>query len=293
MKRLTLLFLCLFVLTGCSTKIAYNFMGFFLRWQVDSYVSLDKEQKQATKAAIKEFHAWHRETQLVRYADFMDELVVRLNEEPVTGQSIHAETDRVQDLLDDSTNKLIPAIVDIASTFSDEQVEELLAQLAKEREEYKEDYVDAGRDKVAKKHIKDMRGYAKQFFGRLTDEQEAMIEQWAQNVVPYEHYSLQQQEISAQTLAKGLAHRQDKVALEQTIRELMFYRSDDWIPEYEAITDQNQVLTYNMLAELYNSQTDRQRKKTIKKLRNYQEDFLELAKEVNSRSSADQLASIQ
>ena len=291
MKRLIVLSFCLLFLTGCATKLTYNFLDFLLNWYVDTYVSLDKTQKKRAKTVIKDFHKWHRETQLVIYANYIDGLVERISDTPATEKSLHDESDIVQTFIDSSAEKLIPDIVDILSTFSDEQVEELLANLKKEREKYHKEFIAQSREDVIKVHQKDVKKYIKPFFGRLTKEQKKKIEEWGKNLVEYEEYSLAQQEISAKELEEGLANRTDKEQLEKVVRRLLFYRSDDWIKEYREATDVNQELTFTLLAELYNSQSEKQRKKTIAKLRNYQKDFIDLANKKKPDLAEKQLVS--
>ena len=278
MKVALVIIVSLFLVTGCTTKIAYNFLGFYLRWQVSNYVTLDKDQKKYVKKVTRDFHKWHREYQLPIYASFIDELIEVVDESPTSDAALHEKSDKVQDLLDASAEQLIPHIVKTLSDLNDEQVAELFKNLEKERKDYEKDYVTKKREKVIKKHREDVIDYVKPFFGSLSKDQKQLVNNWGNEIIVYEHFSLKQQKVSANELKKALDIRQDTENLEKVVRSLMFYRADEWIPEYEAATDTNQRLTFSLFAELLNTRSEKQRRKTIKKLKGYQQDFIDLSR---------------
>ncbi len=278
-KKIVLVSTCLLLLTSCSsTKIAYNLLDTYFHWQLGKYVSLEKEQKQLAKNAFNDFHNWHRRTQLTQYANYIDSFLAKMQNEKFTGEMIHKETDELQILLDQSMQQLLPFLTDLITSFNEEQCEEFLEELADKREEYKEEYVDIEGEKVYKKRRSDLVDELGPFWGRFTDEQNVWIDEWTKALIPYEALTLEQQKISADKLDEAFEVRKDKEALKDKLKVFVFYRTDDWDPDLEAILDKNQEITYNLIAKLLNNQTDKQRQKFIKKLSGFRDDFLELAK---------------
>jgi len=278
MKKLLVVVVCLFCLSACSTKLAYNFMGFISKWYVGTYVSLDHEQKQLVESAIDVFKSWHRETQLPLYSDYIEGVITRIQQDDISGQWIHGETDQLQLLLDNSVNYLKPSIAKLMMSFSDEQTQEVLENLADDRKKYRKKHVDIDDKKRVKIQINELKSRLGPFFGRFTPEQKAWIEQWTAELKPYEKLTLEQQETWAGNVAEAFAVRNDKQQLRAKLEHVMFYRTDDWNPELQAALDFNQEITYDLVARLINSQSDKQRGKLVKKLTSYQQDFLELAK---------------
>ncbi len=277
MKKLLLLILCLFVLSGCSTKIAYNFLGFVIKWYIGSYVSLDRSQKDFVNSKVEDFHRWHRHTELPRYADYIETLISRLQDGEISGQWVHGETDNVQLMLDTSVNYLKPTIIDLIASFSDQQVEEFMRNLEKKRKKYYRKYVDITQAKRRKKRQHELQDYIGPFFGRLSPQQELWVQEWLDNLQPYEGLTYEQQSLWAAKLQAAFALRSDRALLAAKLDELIFYRTDDWDPELQAILDHNQTISYQLIAQLVNSLSTKQRKKMFAKLRNYQRDFMELA----------------
>lgn len=277
--RTSVVLLLLVALSACTTKMAYNFLDWAIEWKVQRLVKLHGEQKVLTKKAIQDFHHWHRTTQLPQYADYLRALQARLNDQPVSAKDIHAETDKIQLLVDQSVEKVLPDAAQVLTTLSDEQVKELLASVAEERDEYKDEYVDPSTRKRQKTYYKKFLKHAQDWLGPLSSEQKDKVETWSKSLEPFEELNLQQQKIWEEKLAEILAKRQNTDTLLEGLKTLMFHRTDDWQPELEKILDRNQAMSYELIAELLNELDEKQREHMNKKIEDYVKLFGELAGE--------------
>lgn len=274
-----LVLLLLVALSACTTKMAYNFLDWAIEWKVQRLVKLHGEQKVLTKKAIQDFHLWHRTTQLPQYADYLRQLQTRLNAKPVTAKDVHAETDKIQLLVDQSVEKILPDATEVLTTLSDDQVKELLASVAEEREEYKDEYVDPSARKRQKTYYKKFLKHAQDWLGPLSKEQKEKVETWSKTLEPFEELNLQQQKIWEEKLAEILEQRENKAALLTGLKGLMFHRTDDWQPDLEKILDRNQEMTYGLIAELLEGMNERQKEHLNRKMDDYIQTFSELANE--------------
>lgn len=278
MKKLLVIFTCLFCLNACSTKLAYNFLDYIVSWYVGQYVSLDRAQKSTFNKDIDRFHLWHRKTQLSRYAIYIDHLIKALQSEKITGEWIHHETDTIQDYLDTSINKLKPTAVQLMSSLSDKQVREIVKNLKKDRKKFRKKYINVSEKKLARQRKNDLLEYIAPFFGKFSHEQKTWIKQWVADVKPYEELTLKQQKIWSTKVKLALDQRHDKSQLQHLADEIMIYRTDDWDPELKEVLDYNQEISYALIARLVNSQSTKQRQRTIKKLKGYRDDLIALSK---------------
>lgn len=283
-QRFILIIISLFLLNGCATKLAYNFLDWATLWYIESYVNLNTEQKKHTKNYLDEFHRWHRTTQLPHYALYLEGLQIRLGTNNMTGEMVHDETDTLQVFLDNSLNYLTPMFIELAATFTDKQVDELLKNLAKDRKKYSKDYINVDNEKLYKNRIDDLSDPLNMGgISGFNASQKALLRQWNESLMPFETLTLKQQEIWADELAQALDNRNDKPALEKTLRKLLFVHTDHWDEALEKRMDTNQDLTYDMLAQLLNSLTPAQRKKMNRKIDGYIQDFRELARQETSK----------
>lgn len=276
LARVFAIIVCCLLFASCSSKMAYNFVDWYLMWKVEKYADLNPEQKKQAAAAFDDFHEWHRTTQLPRYAEYMRGLKERLAQ-PVTAESLHAETDEMQLMIDDSMAYLMPTAVSIISSFSDAQAQQMLEKLEKDREDYHKKYLSGDMQDLAEARINELKDKIGPFFGRFTDQQKEWVDDWARDMEFYEPLMLKQQEDWAHTLEEVLNRRHDKAFLAASLRKLMFYRSDDWHPELERMIDVNQALSLEMGAKFMNHLTPKQREKMNKKLDKYIEVFEEIA----------------
>ncbi|WP_075188225.1 DUF6279 family lipoprotein [Teredinibacter haidensis] len=276
-KRLGLSALCLLLLNGCATKLAYNFLDFATLWYIESYVNLDRQQKQYAKDYLDTFHDWHRYSQLPRYALYMEGLQLRIATGKMTGQQVHNETDQIQVFLDETLNYLTPMFTHLAGSLSDEQVAELMKSLQKERDQYQKDFVDVKGDKLHKARVDELKSHLSLGLSGFSQSQNQEMYRWSKSLLPFESLTLRQQEIWAEELLAALNKRDEKEQLNKTIRKLLFVHTDHWDEELERRMDKNQKITYDMLATILNSLTQEQRKKMNRKLTGYSTDFRELA----------------
>lgn len=270
--------ICLSLLSiSCSTKMAYNFLDWAIEWQVKRMVSLNGEQKLFLKDAADRFHIWHRYTQLPQYSDYLTSVASRLEEGPLNAQEIHAETDKVQLLMDQSLEQALPELAKLMEQLNDKQTLELQKHVADERQEYVEEYVEISHDKQLKKRVEDFTDHFKPWVGSLNKQQKARIQLWSQQLKPYEALNVEQQKRWEGQLKETLANRHDADALEAGLRGLMFYRTDTWLPELEKILDYNQALTYQLIEDLLKSLSEKQYQHMLEELHDYARICRELA----------------
>jgi len=278
LKRSLVLLTCLFLLNGCATKLAYNFLDWATLWYIERYVNLDSQQKDYAKNYLKKFHQWHRSTQLTQYADYLEGLKDRLTTGKLTGRQIHDETDDLQIYLDRCIDYLTPLFIELAATLNDEQVLELMENLAKDRKDYQKDYIDISTEKLHKTRIEDLTDNLRLGgIGGYSRTQKKLMQQWTESLIPFEALTLKQQEIWANELKAALDNRGNREQLEKTLRRLLFVHTDNWDAELEKRMDTNQEITYDALATLMNSLSPKQQNKMLKKLDGYIKDFRELA----------------
>ena len=275
--RLSFVVLLLSISAGCSIKITYHFLDNLIGWQLSQYVSFTQEQKREVQAMLKEFHSWHRRTQLTLYADYLEQLKNTLLNDKITGEYLHQESDNLQDMLDISVEQLLPGLTSIAVSLDDEQIAEIVTNLEKDRKEYQEDYIDDSDEKVQKRRIKDLTRYIGPFFGKFSDEQKQMLVDWEENLVPHERLMIKQQLHWEQDFLSAMDYQDQPEILSQKLLVLMLYRSDNWDQELQDIMDKNQIHTFAMLAKLFNSQSPKQKAKMKRKFDQYITDFRELA----------------
>lgn len=278
LKNLAILLLITVTLGGCAVRVAYHFLDVAMLWSLDDYIDFEGDQRSQAKAYIKEFHRWHRYNELPEYAVNFDALA-----DDLEGQVDVATIDHYAELLlagwENIMRSLAPPSAQLLAQFDDDQIQGLVDTLAEEEEEDREDYAEESREDVLKERYDFMADTSKRLAGKLTEEQEAMIRQWAASLQDMDEMTLEQRSQWRQAFFAALQDRSDVEKLEQELIVLYTDPYRFWSDDYRQTMEYNQALTHQLLADLANSMTDKQRNKATKRLRNIASDFRALSKE--------------
>lgn len=162
-------------LAGCSTaRLGYAALPTWLMWQLDGYLSLESDQRQAVSRRIDEIQHWHRQTQLTQYAAFLREI----DDKAHAGIGVE-DFDRWRDQIDAAWRALAaaiaPGMVELLVSLKPEQIERLKTKFEESnRKQFKDHGMDDPDDRLAAR-TKRVIKRAEFFLGDLTREQERQV----------------------------------------------------------------------------------------------------------------------
>ena len=87
LKRILQSLLLCVILAGCTTSFTYNQLDWLIPWYVDGYVDLTREQRKTLRAQLEPFLSWHRNEELKRYIEILDEIEAGIAS-PLTGSQV-------------------------------------------------------------------------------------------------------------------------------------------------------------------------------------------------------------
>ena len=170
--RISMLFALVLVLNGCAVKFVYNQLDWLIPWYLDDYMEMEGDQEALFENRLQAYLAWHRSTQLPLYAEFLEEVATRaekqLNEQDI--QFIQTQTETLADAM---IRRLIPDMVDVFATASDEQIAELFEKFEDDNAIFRKDYIEAGEEVQRKQRQKEVLRYAQRWTGKLNKSQVA------------------------------------------------------------------------------------------------------------------------
>ncbi len=279
--RKSVMLVCLAVLLsltgGCSvTRTAYNQIDWVLTYYLAKHFELDKEQKAELRTMVDRNLAWHRTTQLPRYAAYLREVEAALDE-PVTYEQLRASYEQTLDFWDASMLHIVPDAQTFLSNLTDEQVEQMIARMEENNDEMFDEYSGDTEEKRAKNRDKNTIKFVERLFGKLNDEQkQAISDRLAGMEDATEDWIANRRRWQA-AFIELVQERPPEAEYRERLTELYVYprRFDE--PEFQKTVDENLDSAINMMVELMNSLTPAQRKKAQKRFRNFAEDFDALA----------------
>ena len=262
--------------SGCTTKLAYDFLDWGLYWELKDYVKFTRDQRLLVKDEISQLIDWHRSEELPQYADQLEKLSKELKS-GITVEQLEESYNNLRDSWQRIVIKTLPATVDIISNLNDEQVNDFFEMLIeKEGDDAKK--IEKGtnartlkkREAYVSKKIVDV-------IGKLNEDQKSLIAQWTLSMKPTKELSLAQAIQWRTRMQPVLAERHNKQQLENNLMVLFANPDQLRSTSYRRVIEKNKRLIMQLLFDLNQTLTNQQRSKLVKKLKSYINDFRDLS----------------
>ena len=262
--------------SGCTTKLAYDFLDWGLYWELKDYVKFTRDQRLLVKDEISQLIDWHRSEELPQYADQLEKLSKELKS-GITVEQLEESYNNLRDSWQRIVIKTLPATVDIISNLNDEQVNDFFEMLIeKEGDDAKK--IEKGTNA---RTLKKREAYVSKkivgVIGKLNEDQKSLIAQWALSMKPTKELSLAQAIQWRTRMQTVLAERHNEQQLENNLMVLFANPDQLRSTSYRRVIEKNKRLIMQLLFDLNQTLTKQQRSKLVKKLQSYINDFRDLS----------------
>jgi len=272
-------------LSGCSLVVTgYNTAPRWLMvtW-INPHLDLNSRQEQQVLSDMQQVLAWHRQTQLPEYIQWLQRM------QTLAPQNIQAE--QVCGLIEDMRASL-PALFDqfeqptaqLSQTLTPQQLALLKKRLDKDNLEWRREG-KLGQSQEAQWDVQVDKGQenAERFYGSLTKAQNQLLRDLVKNsgYEPEKTYQerLRQQSDGLQVLQRIASEQQDVNQTREQIHAWFGRILNTPDPGYAAYLKKRQQLNCEAVAQLHNTTTPAQRAKALRVLKAYEADLRELLKQ--------------
>ncbi len=263
------------ILSGCSaTQFIYNRVDILIRWYLDDYVSLDRDQQARFTTRLDALLEWHRLEELPVYVVLLDDALVILDNgvslDATRAMAARIESaairlqDRFLELLLSTGEDLTPAQrAGFIETLWAKQEEFEADRLARDDAEYRDD-IEARFDKQLRRYL-----------GPLTDEQKSRLGQGVAAMTRLDHYWLQDRRVWISALSEILLS--DEPNWVEPVRALIASRDEALLPEYRDGIDHNGEVILQLSRDVLLLRSDKQDKKLRARLTALRDDLAALS----------------
>jgi hypothetical protein len=262
--------------SGCTIKLAYNFLDWGLYWEMEDYVKFNRDQSPLVKKEISKLVDWHRSDELPKYADQLAKLSDGL-ENGLTVELLDETYNSLSDGWQRIVIKTLPAATDIMSKLTDQQVNDFFEILIEEEQDDAGDIERDTAEKLSEERAEYISEKITDLIGKLNDKQKTLIAQWAPRIEPTAQLSLDHAIQWRTKMQSAMADRQNKQQLEETLLVLFANPDQLWSDEYRGIIEKNQHLVMQLIFDINQTLTDKQRRKLVRKLNSFIEDLRDLS----------------
>jgi hypothetical protein len=272
-----LLALLALVLGGCSSRFLYNKLDTLIVWRVQSFVTLTDEQEANLKADLQAHLDHVRINEMPRIANLLEQSVRDLESGSITAAMLNARYVEAMKFYDELMLGIVPPAERFLRSLSEEQIAEYFANFDELNDEMYDEY--SGRTPEVREENRNRSALktAKSFFGRLSDEQEALITGALENMEDASEEWIDYQRLWQQEFRDLIEERPASEEYRARLTDLFVYPRNLHSEEYRTRVDNNRVILNGMLEELFAGLTDRQRNRAVDKINGYVELLRELA----------------
>jgi len=258
--------ICLLVLASCSGSFAYNRLDWLIPWYVDAYVDLTSEQRQSLRDQVVPLLQWHRQEELARYQQLLLQMEADL-EHPITPSQVQNWADELQQAVLRTEETMLELALEFGATISAAQMEEFIQSLSEKQSEYEEEFLTRTDEEYVEENTEHLQNLLKRFLGRLDTEQKQRLAQGIQSMKRFDALWLEDRRQWLQHLEPLLAR---EPGWQEEIRSAYRMRNEKRAAQYQEVVEYNTELIAQVLADVLNSRTAKQRENTRQELQDLQ-----------------------
>lgn len=264
------------LLCGCSAvQLGYNQGPMLAFWWLDGYVDINNSQRPRVRAALDDWFAWHRATQLPLYAQDLAALQA-LARGKVSAEQLCALVPAWQQHAERAVEQALPALAELALSLSPEQLQHLERHYADGLAEARRSHLQNSPAERSQAALARAVERAESLYGRLDEAQRRLLAQ-AQAASPFDaerwlnERAARQQDI-LRALRGWRANPPPVAVVQDGLRQLASQPLRSPRPEYRAYQVQALAAGCEQAARLHNSTSPAQRQKLVDKLKGWEND---------------------
>ncbi len=267
--RLTLVALCCWLISGCSSTFLYNQLDWLIPWYMGGYVDLTRDQKRAFKEDLLPVLSWHREEELQSYIVILDRVDTDLDEE-ISPATVRAWADEFLLAYERLEARTLPLLFDLGEQLSDEQIQEFLQKLRDEQLELEEEYLGRNEEEFVDYSYDNLEENLRDLMGRLSDEQKQALRRAAGEMTRFDASWLAER---AHWLDEMEVFLQREPGWRDALRQALANREENHSSEYQTAYAHNEAVIYRAIAEALNLRSDKQDQRLRKEIDKYRRDL--------------------
>ncbi|MGA1729667.1 MAG: DUF6279 family lipoprotein [Steroidobacteraceae bacterium] len=275
--RWVLLVVATMLLTACGgVRFFYDRLDMLLPWYLGGYVELEPSQRSDLERRVDVLLAWHRSTEIRRYAAFFRELEAAA-ERPVEPGRFEAWRREAESYWQDLALKAVPEAGALLASLSDTQVRELMDGLREDQAELAEDIAKRSPAERLERRRKSLEKQFKRWLGRLEPRQLAMIDEASLELETDSTGWLSSRSAWTDAFERALEQRKDPRVFPAQLRVLLVNGESTWPAAYRRSFEEDRARVIGLMADIDRSLTPRQRQHLRQRLGRWAADLEAIA----------------
>jgi hypothetical protein len=263
------------ILNGCSaTQVIYNRADILIRWYLDDYVTLDRDQQARFDERLDALLEWHRQEELPEYVLLLDDALVILDTD-VSLAATRSMAEGIESAAIRLQDRFLELLLSTGENLTSAQRADFIEALLAKQEAFETDRLarsDAEyRDDLGQRFDKQLGRY----LGRLTDEQARRLQEGVAEMTRLDHFWLQDRRVWILALSNILLA--DEPDWADQVRALIAGRDEALLPDYQEGIEHNGEVILQLSRDVLLMRTEKQDKKLRARLIALRDDLAALS----------------
>lgn len=263
------------ILNGCSaTQVIYNRADILIRWYLDDYVTLDRDQQARFDERLDALLEWHRQEELPEYVLLLDDALVILDTD-VSLAATRSMAEGIESAAIRLQDRFLELLLSTGENLTSAQRADFIEALLAKQEAFETDRLarsDAEyRDDLGQRFDKQLGRY----LGRLTDEQARRLQEGVADMTRLDHFWLQDRRVWILALSNILLA--DEPDWADQVRALIAGRDEALLPDYREGIEHNGEVILQLSRDVLLMRTEKQDKKLRARLIALRDDLAALS----------------
>jgi len=263
------------ILNGCSaTQVIYNRADILIRWYLDDYVTLDRDQQARFDERLDALLEWHRQEELPEYVLLLDDALVILDTD-VSLAATRSMAEGIESAAIRLQDRFLELLLSTGENLTSAQRADFIEALLAKQEAFEADRLarsDAEyRDDLGQRFDKQLGRY----LGRLTDEQARRLQEGVAEMTRLDHFWLQDRRVWILALSNILLA--DEPDWADQVRALIAGRDEALLPDYREGIEHNGEVILQLSRDVLMMRTEKQDKKLRARLIALRDDLAALS----------------
>jgi len=275
-KRL-LIIVTFLIISGCSIiSLSYNRLPFLALLELDSVFDLNDEQKKLIRPKLDSWLEWHRNNHLPQYINKLN-VWEKLVLQDLTPAQFCTEIDEIRVLVNEAAIQLIPALVPIAKTLSQDQMKHWNNYQIKKDKEFLENFGQGTKGEVVNDNrLKKAISRAEMLYGSLTEDQKKQLSKRLETSIFNAEQVLPERKRRHADAVNAVMLIQNGAEPTETLKKVWINSQQSSNPNYAIYSKKMFQDGCSQLSELHNRTTPEQRLNAAQKIQGYANDFQSL-----------------
>ena len=273
LKLLILIVINVLLVSCSSTQLIYSIADKFIQDEVEYFLNLNEKERVILNQEISEIVIWHRKSMLPKYSNYLVDISNKLEIGDYDTSNINKAVRNARFLIEETVTGLTPFASQILMRHRNVEAVKFIEKKMEMRRQERLEELSQPKDMLYKERLERLLSSFERFMGSLNEEQVKLLEAHASATLLDNSIRLKNRTMRQKVFIEFLKTQPDEEELTAYLNKLLLRGYEITNPTYQDFLEASLERFEFLLGDMLAVSTELQKKKIVKKLRSYSEDF--------------------